>query len=106
MFHTHANANNLQIPPIVNCLNDMMTPSATDKQKAQETENWKSYVQMMPEVVKEMNDMKEERKQLVQAIEELQNRYADIERQEVDWQIERQQSKQLLKAQLTDLRSK
>ncbi|EKX37957.1 hypothetical protein GUITHDRAFT_115928 [Guillardia theta CCMP2712] len=72
-----------QFPPLLNCLKDMMTPVSADKFMAEETRNMRHMVQLMPQVALDLEKMKEDQLRLLQEIESLQNRYADIERQQL-----------------------
>lgn len=81
--HVKMETDTSQIPPIQNCLLDMMTPRAADKNMADETERIKCKVQLQPNVAKDMETLEERESALIVALERLQNRYADIEKEQV-----------------------
>lgn len=106
-----------QITPIANCLSDMMTPRAADQKMAEETEKMRCMVQLQPEVAKAMTQWQEEQAQMVMVLDRLQNRYAEIEKEqlalekrmlgEANKTLERfEAEKSVLRAQLSDKRTR
>eukprot|EP00960_Hanusia_phi_P002754 81710-Hanusia_phi.AAC.2 len=49
-----------ELPPLLNCLKDMMTPVSADKFMAEETRNMRHMVQLMPQVALDLEKMKED----------------------------------------------
>ena len=87
--HVRMETDTSQIPPIQNCLLDMMAPRAADKNMADETERMKCKVQLQPNVAKDMVTLEERENVLITTLEHLQNRYAEIEKEQVAFFVSR-----------------